>query len=175
MTATATPKIKDSEGKTYSADVLDMLVKIYRFMVLRMWEFTVAKAYAADHYTSRCNSASMSVAEKFIKELEYVKQLAEHQPITFYTIKHYETEFRRTTRTVIDIYGEREQEFNEPFDVLSDKEETLEIRTFDKRKMKDFINETIDRSKNPHCTHRYKKFEIIKTEKFNHEYLVEPK
>ncbi len=136
-------------------------------MVLRMWEFTVEKAYAADHYTSMCNSASMSVATKFIKELEYVKQLAEKQPITFYTIQYYTEDMSVEAKW----NGSR---YVRPM-LLNGKIEELSMRTFDERKMNHFIQDTKHKSTNHNILHRYEIFEIVKTETFNHEYLVESK
>jgi hypothetical protein len=152
MTATSTPKIVDSEGKSYSTDVMDMLVRIYRFIAMQMWEFTVEKAYVADHHTSMGMGASMKVAEKFIKELEYVKQLVEKQPITFYTIQYY-------------VLNDDKYE-------LTGKVEELTMRTFNSRKMNSFIQDTKHNANWWNGNPRYK---IIKTETFNHEYLELPK
>ena len=154
MTKELTPKIVDSEGKSYSVGVMDMLVRIYRFMVLNMWEFTVQKAWVADHYTSIAlgGAGNMKVAEKFIKELEYVKQLAEKQPITFIQIQYY-------VHIDKDVYE------------LTGKVEDLSMRTFDKSKMNKFISDTKHQSTNVNLLHNYKRFEILKIEEFNHEYL----
>lgn len=113
--------MKDSQGKTYSADVLDMLVKTYNFMVNNKFEFTPLRVLIADKQTSGFDS-TQKYADKFIEELDYIKELSKNQP---------------TTEIKIQWYGWVNNEWG-----LTNNVEVLTNKTYDARKMNSFVQDT---------------------------------
>ena len=111
--------MKDSQGKTYSADVLDMLVRTYRFMVIHKFKFTKDMVYVADHQSTGMHSSD-KYCEKFVQELPYIKELAKNQPTTTIT-------YKRRMYTEADGWIE------------IGEEETEVCRTYEERKMSKFM------------------------------------
>ena len=75
----------------YSAAVSDMLVRIYNYMVNHNLEMTASGAYLADR-TISIGTASQKFYDKFITELDYIKELSAKQPITTLTYKYLDME-----------------------------------------------------------------------------------
>lgn len=150
-------EIKDSEGKTYSTDVTDHLVKMYRFMVRENLQFIVANAYLADHRISMGMTGNSLVAEKFIKELNYVKSLEKAQPITYIQVAYQKQKFDEVKGYYTDEYE------------LTGETELFTNKTFDKRKMKLFVNQFDEK---PTHTTKYRSYKIEKMEGINLENLV---
>ena len=66
--------------KRYSAKILDNLVRIYNKMVIENLEMTASGAFQADRMISM-GTASQKFYDKFIAELDYIKELSEKQPV----------------------------------------------------------------------------------------------
>ncbi len=152
--------IKDSEGKTYGVDVMDMLAKIYRFLVIHELAFTVDKAFLADCTLSMGTGGNWKVAEKFIKELEYVKQLVAAQPVITYTVEYLE-------QVVVDHRG---GEY-----VPTGEIEVFVNRTFDSHKMNSFVQGVKSEKYRVGASHQYKSYRIKNVEEINKENLQDSK
>jgi hypothetical protein len=66
--------------RRYSGNVLDKLVRIYNKMVVENLEMTANGAFQADQMTSM-GTAKQAFYDKFIAELDYIKELSEKQPV----------------------------------------------------------------------------------------------
>lgn len=66
--------------KRYSGKNLDNLVRIYNKMVTENLEMTASGAFQADRMVS-IGTASQKFYDKFIAELDYIKELSEKQPV----------------------------------------------------------------------------------------------
>ena len=66
--------------KRYSATICDLLVRIYNKMVVENLEITASNVYTADRMLSN-GGVSQTFCDKFIAELDYIKKLAENQPV----------------------------------------------------------------------------------------------
>jgi hypothetical protein len=110
----------------HSAATCDMLVSIYNFMVKHNLEMTASGAYLADRQIS-IGTASQKFYDKFIAELDYIKELSKNQPVV--TIK-----FKPL------FYSEKEGWIELP-------EETDTLKTFDLVKANAFIQKYQDKHK----------------------------
>lgn len=66
--------------KKYSATICDLLVRIYNKMVVENLEMTASSVYTADRMLSN-GGVSPNFCNKFITELDYIKELSEKQPV----------------------------------------------------------------------------------------------
>jgi hypothetical protein len=66
--------------RRYSGNVLDKLVRIYNKMVVENLEMTANGAFQADQMTSM-GTAKQAFYDKFIAELDYIKELSKNQPV----------------------------------------------------------------------------------------------
>jgi hypothetical protein len=110
----------------YSAKVCDMVVRIYNYMVKHNLEMTTSGAYLADRQIS-IGTASQKFYDKFIAELDYIKELSEKQPEIIIKYKSL-------------VYSETEGWIELP-------EETDTLKTFDLVKANAFIKKYEDKKK----------------------------
>ena len=97
--------------RRYSGNVLDKLVRIYNKMVVENLEMTANGAFQADLMTS-IGTAKQAFYDKFIGELDYIKELSKNQPVI--TVK-FKPLFYSEKDGIIEL-GE-EQETLKTFDV----------------------------------------------------------
>jgi sporulation-control protein spo0M len=143
-------EIKDSEGKTYGANVLDDLVKTYNFMVKYKFNINnVTQVYRANVQAFGYHP-STAYCNKFVKEIKYIAELSENQPKT---VVEYTRRMVGENGVWVNIGGV----------------ETDEIKTFDKNLMRSFIAEW---EYKPKKDNTYIIKNIIKTDEIN---LVEQK
>ena len=107
----------------HSPKVLDLLVRIYRKMVVENLPMTTEGAFQADRWISM-GTASQTFYDKFIAELDYIKKMAEIQPTI--TIKY----------NFIDSEGK-----------IVGEDHTATFRTFDNDKAYDFMADYKKREK----------------------------
>jgi hypothetical protein len=110
----------------YSAKVCDMVVRIYNFMVKHNLEMTASGAYLADRQIS-IGTASQKFYDKFIAELDHIKELSKNQPVV-------------TIRFKPLFYSEKEG-------LIELAEETDTFKTFVLDKANQFIKKYQDKHK----------------------------
>ena len=114
--------------RRYPSKVLDNLVRIYNKMVVENLEMTANGAFQADRMTSM-GTAKQAFYDKFIAELDYIKELSENQPVI--TVK-FKPLFYSEKDGIIEL-GE-EQETLKTFDV--DKANVFLVEYKNKNKYK---------------------------------------
>lgn len=132
-----------SEKKEYSIDLKDHLCKIYRFIEREKLQFSTPHVYIADNATS-IGGGSMKFAEKFVQELESIKDLVSKQPVIEVVYEEF---------TINDK--------DEEVVVKTDIKETL--RTFNIQKANNFIF-NLDNKKEYYITKRIKSLKITDPE-----------
>jgi hypothetical protein len=96
----------------YSEKISDMLVRIYNKMVVENLEMTANGAYQADRMIS-IGTASQKFYDKFISDLEYIKELSKKQPVITITFRPL---FYSEKEGIIEL--ELQQETLKTFDVI---------------------------------------------------------
>ena len=113
----------DSTGIDHRPLVKDMLSKTYNFMVKHGFDVAnPTQVYRAEVQTLGYHP-STAYCEKFVREIKYIKHVAENQPIT--TVTYTRRLFSDTESTWVDIGGV----------------ETEELKSYDKQKVDFFVAE----------------------------------
>jgi len=93
----------DSTGIDHRPLVKDMLSKTYNFMVKHDFDITnPTQVYRAEVQTMGYHP-STAYCEKFVKEIEYIKHVAENQPIT--TVTYTRRFFSESEKIWVDLSG----------------------------------------------------------------------
>lgn len=136
--------MKDSTGMIHGAAVKDMLCKTYRFMVNHKLDIkNPVQVYRAE-VASLGHHSSDTYCQKFVNEIDYIKKIAEQQPIT--TVQYTRRIFSETDQAWVNV----------------GKQETEVLKTYNESAVKRFIYE---------WEHKDSSYVIVSIKTINENYL----
>jgi hypothetical protein len=132
----------DSTGMIHSTEVKDMLAKTYNVMLKNKFDLTnPTQVYRAEVQCMGYHPSD-NYCKKFVNELDYIKKVADNQPIT--TINYARRFWSETDKVFVEVGGI----------------ETVVLKTYDRNKTDMFVYEW----KNKGESYLVKEYYTIKSE-----------